>query len=445
MTKTSISTISNNECLNSRKLKMVAFMDATEEVVEPALSSRIDDFEKAKSDAGARLDITAQLYRKGASPLSKIAKGLGLMAIHAAIPAAGFIIAGPLGLALGIIDVSLFFLPTGTTRQAINELDSGFNHRRILKEPDWKGNRTFEITENKTEKFDSKIISEDVKARSISSGDLTKLVSDRMKNDPDSTKLLFISGHGLGYRQVAGMPVKELASALEKSEKESGAKPDIIFMESCLEGNMEGLCQLKNRAKIAILSEEFIYTEAMPIREMLREAALKGGTPKEISRKMIEKAGETGKLQTMAAFDLNKIDGFLSALDILGKCLLKEEAEGKKSEIKSALRKTVRLPKLKSMILERALLNFSDMGGFLSALMDKKLSAETKEAIKSVQNSLKEMIIAYVHNDEYRNMSGISFQSGKSILSDVLEHIDNMGKYDDVNIPESWKTFIKTL
>ncbi|MHC9544583.1 MAG: clostripain-related cysteine peptidase [Vulcanimicrobiota bacterium] len=423
------------------KVHVTAHLDATEGVVEPFIAGRIDEFEKLKGETSDSLEADVQIYRAGVTPGQKIKKGLGIFAAHIALPVAGFFLGGPVGLGIGLmIDAGLF--AAGTTRDGIGNFFSGIEHRKAFPEPDWKGKRTYEITADSSPRFDSKLISSEPEGK-IDSEDFATYLAGEMKKYPSSTKeVLFLGGHGLGYRQIAGMKSSELASALHDAEMQSGKKPDVILMESCLMSNIEALSGLKDRAGIAVVSEETLGATTLPLKELLNDAVSQGGTPEEIGKRMVDIAGKTGQIQTLAAIDLGKVQLLTDSMNTLGNCLSEELKNGNQKEIQNATKKAMRFPKGKMMFLERSVLKFSDLGGFMKALSGKKLSHETKASINDVQKAMDQVIVAKYTSNDYSEASGISFQSKPGILMDASPDLQ---KYDDTDMPDGWKDFIDTL
>jgi hypothetical protein len=423
------------------KVNVIAHIDATDGVVEPFLVARMDDFEKVKTNLGNRIDVTAEVFRAGKTPKAKILTGLGNLGAHLAIPAAGFAIGGVVGLAIGgLIDAGMFLL--GITRHGLGELMSGVYHRKHLPEPDWKGMRTYNIAPDRTPAIDTTPTSRNESMKKPSVAGFGNFIASSIKKFPCALNIVFVSGHGLGHKQVASMRVRDLRSSLEMAQTNAGKKPDIIMMESCLMGNMEAMAELRNSAKVAVVSEEVLNATALPLKDMLADAAVKGGTPQEIGRRMVELAGKEGGIETLAAIDLEKMEPVLKSLDTLGTRLLEEIRRGKKEEIQAAAKEAMKFPQGKMMFLERRLLNFSDLGGFLSALEDRGLEPATKRAVSEAKRAIGEAVIARISSDDYKVTTGMSFQAKEGAL---LEAGPDMGKYRDADIPESWKDLIGEL
>ncbi len=424
------------------RVSVIAHIDATEGTVEPFLAGRMDSFEKAKTKAGSDIDITAQVYRAGVSPKSKILKGLGMLAAHVAIPAAGFLLGGPVGLAIGgVIDAGMFVL--GVSKQALGTAMSGFVHKKYLPEPDWKGKRTYTVTPDKTPGIDTKPSEIDANAgNKPTHQQLVNFIADGMNKYPKNTNIVFLAGHGFGYRQVASMPVKELRRTLDDASAIAGKKPDVVVMESCLMGNVEAMSELRNSAKVALVSEEVLSATALPLDDMMADAATKGGTPQEIGKRMIDLVSKSKEIGTYAAIDLTKMDGVNNALGKLGSNLTKEIAAGNKLEIQAAAKESMKFPQGKLMFLERAIINFSDLGQFADSICKKNLSDATKASAKDLKKAMQDVVIAKTSSHEYSETSGLSFQT-KDMAS--LASSPDMGDYNSVDISASWKNFTRQL
>lgn len=424
----------------AQKVNVVAHIDASEEVVEPFLAKRLDEFEEAKQQGGNDLNITAEVIRKGSNPTGKVVKGLSILGFQAALPVAGFMLGGPVGLGIGLAGAAGMYA-IGLTRQGLGELESARYHRQCLPDGDWAGRRTYSVTADDKPGIASTVLAEDASSKAPSTGELASYIAGNM--DKSATNVVFLSGHGLAFRQVASMPTKKVADALNQANAQSGQKPDVLIMESCLMGNLETLEMLSGTARVAVLSEEVLNCEALPIKDMLVSASQDGGTPQEIGKKMVELAGATGNVQTLAAFDLDKLGNFNQALDNLGGRLSGELAAGKRTELQAAAKEAGRFPQPGMLFLERTLLNFSDFGGFLKALDGKNLSPETKQAAQATRQALDDMIVAKTTGKGYEDASCVSYLKKDTPW---LDSSPDMGSYgDNPNLPTSWKSFTKQL
>jgi hypothetical protein len=422
---------------------VIAHIDATEGTIEPFMAGRLDAFEKAKVDAGSGLEVSAELYRAGVTPKQKIMSGLKWLGAHVALPAIGAAIFGIPGLAVGLaLDAGLFAL--GMTRQAIGSLASGAMHRKSFPEPDWKGKKTYEIMADKTPGFDSKVTSEDASALKMKPEDFGAFTEQNLRKYPSSTtEVLFFAGHGMGYRSMASMRVKDIAAQLESAENNAGKKPGVILAESCLMGNLEALNEFVGKSKVAVFSEETLGATALPLQEMLKDAAQKGGSPEEIGRRMVKIAGESGQVQTLTAFDLDKLPKLNDAVDNLARNLTMELVGGKQKDIQKAMKGAMKFPQGKMMFLERKILKFSDLGGFLAGIQERDLSPQTKAAAKEAEAALNDAIIERYTSSNYQKASGISIQAKpRSLLMDLNPE---MGHSEDSSMPEAWKNFIQAL
>jgi len=420
------------------QVRVAAFLDGTDKALEPFDVSRIKDLEKFKARAGDKAQAQAVVYRSGVSPKWKALSGALKIAAHVVIPALLGVLAGPVGVAAGLAIDGILLLD-GVTLSGMNELESACYQRRELKEPNWKGRRTYRITQDRTPQIDSKVLRNKPEIKKTSSYDLRCLLYDQFTpEDPDSTDILLVGGHGLGFRQVAGMTVKDFAGALAK-------KPDIILMESCLEGNLETLSQLQNRAQYAVLSEEPLNADALPVTDMLMEAAGPEKDAGVIAKNMVKTAEKNQRetIKTLAAYDLSRVGETLDNLDKLGHALRGEFNRGNRKEIQAAVKEARKLGQSRLSPINSRLLGFSDLGGFLKALQQKSLEPETLKLAQTAEQSLNRMVIAKTGDKKRRDLSGVSFLSRQTL--DKMSMGMDLGKYQDVPLPRGWKRFIDDL
>ncbi|MCE1246383.1 MAG: clostripain-related cysteine peptidase [Firmicutes bacterium] len=426
---------------SSPAINVIAHIDATEPTVEAFLASRIDDFEKAKAESGDQLEVTARLHRAGSSAYRNIMDGVETLGFLVAAPLTGYILGGAAGFAAGgILDAGMIAL--GVARQGMQKIISGREQGYLLKESAWKGARTYYIEPDKTDGFDTKPT--DIKPNELKPGvkELGSFIGSGLKKYPSSTGILYLAGHGQGYKSIASMPVTDLKKAIEIAADESGKKPDIILMESCLMGNMEALSELRDSAKVAIVSEETIGAASLPLKDILNDAAKNGGTPEEIAGRIIEKTAETRFVDTLAAINLEKTGPFVESTGKLGDLLSGEIASGKKAEIRNAVKQAMKFPMGRMQFLDRMMTNFSDLGSFLKAIEKADLSQETKNAAMETYNKMQETIILQAVKSKYGEADGISFLAENTPRKD---NAPGKGSYNELNIPSGWKNFINNL
>lgn len=422
-------------------VKVLAYVDASEPIVEPFLAARLDTLEKAKADAGSSLEAAARVHRAGASKAGKVMKGLLSAAMEVALPVLGGLVAGVPGLVVGGLGALAYGL-LGNHRTVMGNLASAWEQDKAFPEPLWKGMRTYEIQADRTSGVDSKVTQTQALSEPAPS-DLRDFLVTQM--DPVRSNIVVVAGHGLGYRNVASMPLQMVAATMEVAERDTGRKADVLVMESCLMGNLEALNEMRDAARVAVLSEETLSVDALPLREMLADAARNGGTPQEIGRRMVEAAGKTGQVETLAAFDLDKIPALMGSLDTLGERLSDEIEGGRKPEIEAAVKEAMRYPQGHMLFLERKMLSFSDLGGFLDALSSRDLEPVTRQAAADARQALDEAIVAKVTSEEYKQASGVSFQSGLGLGPKMLDGNGQMGSYDSLDLPLGWRGFIEDL
>ena len=436
------SSLSSSPSVQNRGVKVSAFIDASEPVVEPFGAKRVDCLEKAKLDAGSDLDATAQVFRSGTTPRQKMISGLEKLGLNLAVPVLGGVLGGPVGLAVGLaVGAGMFVLGSG--RQGLGEVMSALEQRKQLPDPDWKGMRRYEIAADQGPGFDSQAIASTDARFHPQASDLTDLLSASM--DPYRTNVVYVLGHGLGYRQSASMTVDALRDSLQQATQKTGAQADVLVMESCLMGNMEAMNELQGAAKAAVVSEETLAVDAMPVREMMADAAKNGGTPQEIARRMVDLASKEKGISTLHAVDLTKMPTLMQSLDRLGEHLSAEIAGGKGPQIKAAVKQAMQYPQGRLSFMERAMTKFSDLGGFLDALPTAGLGDETAQAAIDARNAMDEVVIGQSHGEGYERASGLSFQTSTRGLAGALDKSPELEHYGDLSLPAGWRTFIRDL
>lgn len=426
----------------SRGVKVTAFLDASEPVVEPFGAKRVDCLEKAKLDAGPDLDATAQVFRSGTTPREKMISGLKKIGLEVAMPVIGGVVGGPIGFAVGLAMSAGYFV-FGAGRQGLGEVMSAHYQRQQLPDGDWKGMRRYEIAADNGPGYDSQAVASTEARFHPKASDLTDLLCSSM--DPYRTNVVYVLGHGLGYRQSASMPVTDLRDSLSEASKKTGAQADVLVMESCLMANMEAMNELQGAAQVAVVSEESLQVDALPVREMMADAARGGGTPQEIARRMISIASKERSIDTLSAIDLTKMPALMQSLDRLGDRLASEIAGGHGPQIKAAVQQAMKYPQGRLSFMERAMTKLSDLGAFLDALPTVGLGDDTAQAAIDARNAMESVVIAEKRGDGYEGASGLSFQSGTKGLAGLLDKAPEMDHYADLALPAGWRAFIGAL
>jgi len=417
-------------------VRVLGFIDASEPCLEPYAVARVDALEKACADAGPTLEAAVQVFRGGQSRTRKVLTGLAMIGAHVAAPALGFAVGGGVGLALGALAAAGMWA-SGGLRQGANLILSAAHHRGLMPDGDWTGMRIYEVSADKTAGIDSTMLKEDAGTRRPTAPALHDFFRTHAK--PAPTTIIYASGHGLAYRSAAGLPATELTEELREAVRQSGKKADVLVMEACMLGNLETLSEFSEVARVAVVSEEVLITGAMPVREMMADAAKSGGTAQEIATRMVGMAGP--KLFTMAAVDLDRIPDLLSSLDALGGTLQQEITAGNSGAIRAALHDAAQFPRAADLTVERKLLRLSDLGEFLHALQAQPLDAATLAAARDAEQRLQQAVIARSGAPSYDGATGISFQN--TAAPSLLEWA--VGRYEDVRLPAGWTEFLKRL
>lgn len=378
------------------KLRVAAYVDATEEHFEPHAVSRVDAFEKAVA-AAPNLEIQAHVVRNGTSAGTKLARGLGYLAMHVAPPVLGQAVFGLPGMLAGAA-VTAYLVYKGYTLEAGKNLGGAFHQPFTTPGPFWKGTRTYEIVADQTDGIDSRVISQSDSVRPATPGELSAFVTQHL--EPGQTNVLYIAGHGWGPWKVASMHTTALAVAVEKSQ----VKPDLVVFESCLMGNLEALSLLRQHASVAVVSEELMVAGGLgagqlPIKSMLARAAREGGSPHEMGQRMVEVARQAG-VPTLAAVDLKGLDRLLGELDDLAQAALKD-LPTRREALREALQASQKVPQIDHELGGTA--DFADLGDFLKRL--KALGLPADEAVQA----LGEAVLAHTAGPGNEATTGLSF------------------------------------
>jgi hypothetical protein len=419
--------------LQKTRVHVIGHIDATESTVEPFLAHRVDDFKQMTQQPGSTIDGKLQVFRGGTTALKKGLQGLAKLGAHVAIPAAGFAVGGPVGLALGLlVDAGMFV--AGVTRSGLGSIQSALIHKDHISDGDWKGSQTVTLGS------EIQLSARDAEAK-LSGDGLEKLLTENLQ--PDVTNVAYLSGHGLGIHQSAGLKTSEVAAALHGSREATGIRPDFLVLESCLQSNLEALSSFRGGAGVAIVSEEALSASeeagGLPLSKLLADIAV-GGTKEEASKRIIADA-KANDIMTLAAVDVDKFGLVTDSLEPLGLALISDLIQGKQAAVQQAVKDSVKFPNMSMMPLEKALMNTSDLGGFLDHLQSSDLSPDSKEAARKTRELLNDSIIAHTEGAGYEGASGVSFQTATGFM----DKVPTQGAFADANLPKAWGAFIDVL
>lgn len=390
------------------------FIDASESGIEPYFTTHVDRWERARPYLGKGVEVTAQLIRRPQSAMVKRVEAAGISSMIGLFPAmaalylsGGLSVGGVIAAGITAILGGLYSIP------ALSMVKSLWNSARKqskVAEPSWKGTRRYHIEGNKTGRIDSPVLSSS-EERTPSPSSLKEFLLDSMKRFPSQKKMVIISGHGLGYHQVAGMRPDEVGDVLRDVAAKTGKPVDIVILESCLMGNLESLLQLKGSASYAVVSEEELWTDTLPLQKVAREGG-RGGTPLEMAKSLVSLSGKKD-VDTLAAIDMGELPSLASAVDALGAELVKVIQSGGRGKIKKAIGESLKFPTSRKEFLERATLQFMDLGDFLRNLRKYCPQKDLLSKIAMVRWAMNQTVVQETHDKSHSRATGLSVCIGK--------------------------------
>jgi hypothetical protein len=204
----------------------------------------------------------------------------------------------------------------------------------------WRGARRFFITQSLPPVASSAL---PAFGGIVNSGDgrsLAEFVDWAMEAYPARQTMLVIWGHGSGYSQFRGLSAPRASTLQRPSSAEAatiddtaedplyvreaqdallqtlrGKKLDIIGLDSCLMGMLEVAYAMRDVARVLIASEELEPGASWSYSWL---QAMQQGAPldaESVARMVIEANAEPPRLDTLAAFRLDKVGAVTEALD----------------------------------------------------------------------------------------------------------------------------------
>lgn len=472
------------------RVHLVSWMDATEAVIEPMAVDSLNKIEDARGAGGNNFTADLMLERKVMPYGKKMAIGaaqLGLLVgAGAAVALGGCAALGGSLVGLGVAAAGgalIYKKGTQLFLRGLGHCYSAYKDKNIG-EPMWSGARTYEVTGgNTTPALDGKVTSDKPLDEKRDIPSVSDFLANGMKKYPkEDITVVHLMGHGLGYRQTAGLGYKEYKSVVEDTVTKAGRPIDVLLLESCLEGNLEAVAGVGDKARYVLVSEETIKAGA--VGDMLRTTTgqTRGQTltPEQWGRKMVDAADQMQNSsdmmekalapETLALVDTQQIPAVLSAVDALGG-LLKSEIATNGDALKAAVKNTQLYPKMWPHRETGEKLGMGDLGHFCrnlekaytgQPLLEKsgfgpfKSSKEVTfpdaaaspgapailAAVAKVQEEVGKAVLANHTVDNYSEACGLSVQLPTSSLSKLDS---KFMAFSDSAAPPQWQGFVTEM
>jgi len=357
---------------------------------------------------------------------------------------------------------------------------------------DWKGCRTYYVTQDSTpKKLNSPVVEEQGMDVNMSKPEtLTKFIVDTMAKFPSDHVALVLNDHGAGFlgaladdTQGGFMSTPQIRQALADAEKITGKRIDILGFDACLMAQTEVAHEFKDVAHYLLASEEteggpgWTYSgmlkdtpkgtpsdnqalmdaiknvlaqkrktdgalqsnKAMPDSiKMLQNAMTKkiDVSPEEFCKIVVKVNEEHCKdIPTFSATDLTKVDDVTKASDELGKAILNTD---NKTAVKDAIMKAENYGGWQQPKPYADMRDLHHIASLLEGIDDPKL----KEAAKKVKKAIGEAVVANeTDKSQYPNSKGLSVYAP----TDKPGGLGN--KYEDLQFAKdtSWNEAMASL
>lgn len=283
----------------------------------------------------------------------------------------------------------------------------------VNKETPWQGCKRFHIEPSEDGKnFISSPLDDLGQIDMASPENLTDFIRWGMKHFPAKHFMVVIKDHGHAWDGIIDddshknrMTLQGLNKALEDAEKETGFKPDILAFDACGMANTEVLAELKDRANFLAASEMVLYSPGFPYEEALVPFD-KGVSQRDLAYNLVEGGKKRPEnIDTFAAFDLSKVDGFTESLDTFAGEIIRDRED--RDKIKEFARGDTTFP------------HNMDLPVLLEKITESPeiKSRELKEKALNVKKSLHEMMVNEYHNPSL-SVGGLSISDKYSVFSE---------------------------
>ena len=235
---------------------------------------------------------------------------------------------------------------------------------------------------------------------------LKELIQSNLKDFPSSRQVVSLAGHG-NHHQVGPLTYPQAAEALQGNPVEQ------VILDTCLGGQLEVLARLTPWSQFVLASPQPIPAIGLPFEKMFAPSEL-DKSPRQLASSWVDQ----GKRITpsLAAWDSQQFQkALLPALDQLGTRLAEEIGQGKRGEIRQALRHSQNPDRLWSGRV--------DLGSFLKALPERDLRPETREAAQKAADAFASSLV--------------NSQNDKTLTFHLVR------ERDDEVLPAGWRDFLK--
>ncbi|MEQ8191922.1 MAG: clostripain-related cysteine peptidase [Candidatus Eremiobacterota bacterium] len=313
---------------------------------------------------------------------------------------------------------------------------------------DWSGVRKYYVHRDKpgdvgaVDRIDSPVV-EDLGPKDMSSPDtLAEFLTWGIKNYPAKHYMVVLMDHGGGWtgaftNDATGsgghiMSNPQIAEAFEKTQKETGVKPDVVHMAACLMASTESAYEIKNSADYLVASEEMGTTLGFAygaILDKLQQSLADGKelTGKSIAEAIVEHYADKPKaFATKSAIDLSKMDNVKDNLDNFAEKLRKTDTS--KEVLKEVIDKAQNFSR---QFYYEFYAQTRDLYSVAEQIVksDKVTDKELKGAAELMMKSVKDAVIANVANKYERQNVLKTYKSvdGKEDVT-LVEYTE--GKFD---------------
>lgn len=467
-----------------KEIHVVSLIDASEEVIEPLAVACVENLESARSNSPSQLSGAVFVQRSGVSPEAKKTKallastvpqavGLGLGVAAGSYLLGGLLgagIGGAIGLAVGSTVANRMF---GRTQLLAHIPDNGA-------EPFWKGSRTYELGANRSDAIDSKVIAEDPGARQLDPKAMGTFLGQEMAGNPDKMAVTHVFGHGLAYREAAGLKFSGYREMLSQATTLAGRPVDLLLVESCLCGNLESLLATAPFARYAVVSGEVVSAGAMShaFSKAVEAAVGHEVTPGQLGQAVVRSNPQNAMVdlvsfffgvppkdkislddtpeqmvkkttaETMALVDLSQVEALGQAVDRLGGVLSQEVRDGLAPAIKAASEEAMQTGGDPMLVGAKRSLAVGDLNVFVNCLAEiyssglpSRRPREVMTALADVSRQLQRTVVEASISPQFADSAGLTVQ----LPSRDFTLIDgqHQERLSGSAAPPQWKEFVQ--
>ena len=290
-----------------------------------------------------------------------------------------------------------------------------FGDRRFQSMGEVNTRRYYLTRDEDTSQVTSPVVTQFEEQKRLNGENLEDFLSWGIKEFPAKHFAVVLKKHGLGFAANGSsvpLSARELRETLERVEKKTGVKPDVLCWDSCNMEQWEVAYELKDRAAVMTGSPEAIPAVEFPYPTMLHNLVRypKEQNAQTLGQTVVHSYAADAPQTTQFALDLSQMKSVAGSVRNFVDQAMEHQVPPER--LYTNLMKSASFEPKESLSLAY---NFRDMAGFLKKAADKQIdSPEVKKSALQALEAMKGSVIDSNVAPERAHVKGLSDDVGPS-------------------------------